>query len=100
MSGNVLSWVQRHGFLFEKNYRYRSGFRNISIHKNAEPKKGYSLESVRGRINCLNKPESDGSSPPQTIGIGAKVIYAAAPALGHNKVYQIQPFTSILLGII
>nr|GMD58443.1 histone deacetylase 14 isoform X1 [Ipomoea batatas] len=52
---------------------------------NAKLEKGYSLESVRGRINCLNKPESDGSSPPQTIGSGAKVIYAAAPALGHNK---------------
>ncbi|XP_031115694.1 histone deacetylase 14 [Ipomoea triloba] len=82
---NVLSWVQRRVFLWEKNYRYRSGIRNISILLNAKLEKGYSLESVRGRINCLNKPESDGSSPPQTIGSGAKVIYAAAPALGHNK---------------
>nr|GMD53602.1 histone deacetylase 14 [Ipomoea batatas] len=86
---NVLSWVQRRSvFLWEKNYRYRSGIRNIGILLNAKLEKGYSLESVRGRVNCLNKPESDGSSarsPPQTIGIGAKVIYAAAPALGHNK---------------
>nr|GLL38755.1 histone deacetylase 14 [Ipomoea trifida] len=85
---NVLSWVHRRVFLWEKNYRYRSGIRNISILLNAKLEKGYSLESVRGRVNCLNKPESDGSSassPPQTIGSGAKVIYATAPALGHNK---------------
>ncbi|WMV07326.1 hypothetical protein MTR67_000711 [Solanum verrucosum] len=47
--------------------------------------KRYSSTSVRGTIYCSNQKERNVGLPSDHITVGAKVIYAAAPAMGHNQ---------------
>ncbi|KAJ8557196.1 hypothetical protein K7X08_002821 [Anisodus acutangulus] len=80
VEGNVLFCVRHHVY---SHKRYSKN--GITI-KFIGREKGYSSTSVRGTICCSNQQEINAGLPSDHIGVSAKVIYAAAAAMGHNQI--------------
>lgn len=82
LGGNSLFCVRHHTYSHKKN---GIAIKYIDLLKYIGSVKGHSSTSVRGTIYCSNQQERNGGLPSDQIAVGAKVIYAAAPAMGHNQ---------------
>lgn len=82
LGGNLLFCVRHHTYSHKKN---GIAIKYIDLLKYIGSDKGHSSTSVRGTIYCSNQQERNGGLPSDQIAVGAKVIYAAAPAMGHNQ---------------
>ncbi|XP_049353167.1 histone deacetylase 10, chloroplastic-like isoform X4 [Solanum verrucosum] len=82
---NLLFYVRHHVYSHKKYSKNGITIKYRDLLKHIRPEKGYSSTSVRGTIYCSNQKERDVGLPSDHIAVGAKVIYAAAPAMGHNQ---------------
>ncbi|XP_060189196.1 histone deacetylase 14, chloroplastic isoform X2 [Lycium barbarum] len=83
--GNLLFCVRHHVYSHKKYSKNGITIKYKDLQKHIGPKKGYSSTTVRGTICCSNQQERNAGLPSDYIGVSAKVIYATAPAMGHNK---------------
>uniref|UniRef100_M1A3R5 Histone deacetylase n=2 Tax=Solanum TaxID=4107 RepID=M1A3R5_SOLTU len=83
---NLLFYVRHHVYSHKKYSKNGITIKYRDLLKHIRPEKGYSSTSVRGTIYCSNQKERNVGLPSDHIAVGAKVIYAAAPAMGHNQV--------------
>jgi len=86
LAGNLLFYVRHHVYSHKKYSKNGITIKYRDLLKHIRPEKGYSSTSVRGTIYCSNQKERNVGLPSDHIAVGAKVIYAAAPAMGHNQV--------------
>ncbi|XP_049402974.1 histone deacetylase 14, chloroplastic-like isoform X2 [Solanum stenotomum] len=82
---NLLFYVRHHVYSHKKYSKNGITIKYRDLLKHIRPEKGYSSTSVRGTIYCSNQKERNVGLPSDHIAVGAKVIYAAAPAMGHNQ---------------
>ncbi|WMV07373.1 hypothetical protein MTR67_000758 [Solanum verrucosum] len=82
---SLLFYVRHHVYSHKKYSKNGITIKYRDLLKHIRPEKGYSSTSVRGTIYCSNQKERDVGLPSDHIAVGAKVIYAAAPAMGHNQ---------------
>ncbi|MCD7455035.1 hypothetical protein HAX54_026818 [Datura stramonium] len=82
--GNLLFRVRHHVYSHNKYSKNGITIKYIDLPKHIGPEKGYSTTSVRGTIYCSNQQERN-AGLPSDLAVHAKVIYAAAPAMGHNQ---------------
>ncbi|XP_049402989.1 histone deacetylase 14, chloroplastic-like isoform X4 [Solanum stenotomum] len=85
---NLLFYVRHHVYSHKKYSKNGITIKYRDLLKHIRPEKGYSSTSVRGTIYCSNQKERNVGLPSDHIAVGAKVIYAAAPAMGHNQTFQ------------
>ncbi|XP_055825941.1 histone deacetylase 14, chloroplastic isoform X2 [Solanum dulcamara] len=83
--GNLLFYVRHHVYSHKKYSKNEITIKYRGLPKHIGPEKGYSSTSVRGTIYCSNQQERNAGLPSDHITASAKVIYAAAPAMGHNQ---------------
>ncbi|XP_033517410.1 histone deacetylase 14, chloroplastic isoform X2 [Nicotiana tomentosiformis] len=83
--GNLLFWVRPHVYSHKKYSKNGITIKYIDLQKHIGSEKGYSSTSARGTIYCSTQQESNAGLPSDHIGVSAKVIFAAAPAMGHNQ---------------
>ncbi|OIT39959.1 histone deacetylase 14 [Nicotiana attenuata] len=84
--GNLLFCVRHRVYSHKKYSKNGITIKYIDLQKHIRSEKAYSSTSARGTIYCSNQQESNAVLPSDHIGVGAKVIFAAAPAMGHNQV--------------
>ncbi|KAK6802662.1 hypothetical protein RDI58_000444 [Solanum bulbocastanum] len=82
---NLQFYVRHHVYSHKKYSKNGITIKYRNLPKHIRPEKGYSSTSVRGTIYCSNQKERNVGLPSDHITVGAKVIYAAAPAMGHNQ---------------
>ncbi|XP_015057682.1 histone deacetylase 14 isoform X2 [Solanum pennellii] len=82
---NLLFYDRHHVYSHKKYSKNGITIKYTDLPKHIRPEKGYSSSSVRGTIYCSNHKERNVGLPSDHIAVGAKVIYAAAPAMGHNQ---------------
>ncbi|XP_015057685.1 histone deacetylase 14 isoform X3 [Solanum pennellii] len=87
---NLLFYDRHHVYSHKKYSKNGITIKYTDLPKHIRPEKGYSSSSVRGTIYCSNHKERNVGLPSDHIAVGAKVIYAAAPAMGHNQVPTVQ----------
>lgn len=83
--GNLLFYVRHHMYSHKKYSKNGITIKFRDLPKHIGLENGYSSAGGRGTIYCSNQQERNAGLPSDHITVGAKVIYAAAPAMGHNQ---------------